>query len=94
MFGTLDPTLHRLSRFLVGVTSLHDVSIIVHLPEAYVRDLHKQLTKTWNDIGGVRGVREQYLVSVMIANWVADNDYPNVSTLLRMQMSQNLDVTI
>ncbi len=64
------------------ITSVHDISVIIHLPESQVRELYDEFVEKWERTGGVDGVREQYMVSVMLANWIQDTGYPNVSLLL------------
>ena len=72
-----------------GVTSLFDVSVIFHLPESYVREIYIEFMEKWNSTGGVAGVREKYMISVMVANWVTDTDYPNVSEYFQEVSLQN-----
>ena len=72
-----------------AVTSLFDVSVIFHLPEFYVREIYIEFMEKWNSTGGVAGVREKYMISVMVANWVTDTDYPNVSEYFQEVSLQN-----
>ena len=72
-----------------GVTSLFDVSVIFHMPEFYVREIYIEFMEKWNSTGGVAGVREKYMISVMVANWVTDTDYPNVSEYFQEVSLQN-----